>query len=37
MYEVKQNIQDACVINREYNQKDTYYLFNHVDITIRYG
>jgi len=36
-YVDKQNeAKDACVINREYNQKDTYYLFNHVDITISY-
>lgn len=28
--------KDACVISHEYNQADTYYIFNHVDITISY-
>lgn len=28
--------QDACVINSEFNKKNTFYLFNHVDITITY-
>ncbi|KAG8448421.1 hypothetical protein GDO86_015496 [Hymenochirus boettgeri] len=28
--------KDACVINSEFNKKDTFYLFNHVDITITY-
>ncbi|XP_051506185.1 transmembrane 9 superfamily member 2-like isoform X2 [Myxocyprinus asiaticus] len=28
--------KDACVINAEFNKKNTYYLFNHVDITITY-
>ncbi|KAA0709374.1 Transmembrane 9 superfamily member 2 [Triplophysa tibetana] len=28
--------KDACVINAEYNKKNTYYIFNHVDITISY-
>ena len=27
--------KDACVISHEYSQPDTYYIFNHVDITIR--
>ena len=27
--------KDACVISHEYSQADTYYIFNHVDITIR--
>ncbi|XP_078077673.1 transmembrane 9 superfamily member 2 isoform X2 [Mustelus asterias] len=26
--------KDACVINSAFNEKDTYYIFNHVDITI---
>lgn len=30
------NQKDACVINRDYNQANTYYLFNHVDIVITY-
>ncbi|XP_018410570.1 PREDICTED: transmembrane 9 superfamily member 2-like [Nanorana parkeri] len=29
-------VKDACVINTEFNKKDTFYLFNHVDITITY-
>ncbi|XP_019646517.1 PREDICTED: transmembrane 9 superfamily member 2-like isoform X2 [Branchiostoma belcheri] len=29
--------KDACVINPLYNEKDTYYLFNHVDIFISYN
>ncbi|XP_052010515.1 transmembrane 9 superfamily member 2-like isoform X3 [Xyrauchen texanus] len=28
--------KDACVISAEFNKKNTYYLFNHVDITITY-
>ncbi|XP_060740840.1 transmembrane 9 superfamily protein member 5 isoform X1 [Tachysurus vachellii] len=28
--------KDACVISSEFNKKNTYYLFNHVDITITY-
>ncbi|XP_013788711.1 transmembrane 9 superfamily member 2-like [Limulus polyphemus] len=28
--------KDACVINTAFNQPDTYYLFNHVDIIITY-
>ncbi|KAI7801941.1 transmembrane 9 superfamily member 2 isoform X2 [Triplophysa rosa] len=28
--------KDACVINAEFNKKNTYYIFNHVDITISY-
>ncbi|XP_051881585.1 transmembrane 9 superfamily member 2 [Pristis pectinata] len=28
--------KDACVINTSFNAKDTYYIFNHVDITIYY-
>ncbi|XP_041846008.1 transmembrane 9 superfamily member 2 isoform X2 [Melanotaenia boesemani] len=28
--------KDACVINSEFNKKDTYYVFNHVDIKITY-
>jgi len=30
------NAKDACVINAEFNKANTYYLFNHVDITISY-
>lgn len=30
------NPKDACVISRQYSQKDTYYIFNHVDIVIAY-
>ncbi|XP_048389054.1 transmembrane 9 superfamily member 2 isoform X4 [Stegostoma tigrinum] len=26
--------KDACVISSSFNEKDTYYIFNHVDITI---
>uniref|UniRef100_UPI00398E80D4 transmembrane 9 superfamily member 2 n=1 Tax=Pristiophorus japonicus TaxID=55135 RepID=UPI00398E80D4 len=26
--------KDACVINSSFNEKDTFYIFNHVDITI---
>ncbi|KAJ8256079.1 hypothetical protein COCON_G00199430 [Conger conger] len=26
--------KDACVVNAEFNDKDTYYIFNHVDITV---
>ncbi|XP_040261937.1 transmembrane 9 superfamily member 2-like [Bufo bufo] len=29
-------VKDACVINSEFNKKDTLYLFNHVDIIITY-
>ncbi|XP_013783534.1 transmembrane 9 superfamily member 2-like [Limulus polyphemus] len=28
--------KDACVINTAFNKRDTYYLFNHVDIAITY-
>jgi len=28
--------KDACVISRDYSKPDTYYIFNHVDITISY-
>ncbi|MGH0153289.1 UNVERIFIED_CONTAM: hypothetical protein FKN15_024445 [Acipenser sinensis] len=28
--------KDACVVNSEFNDKDTFYIFNHVDITIFY-
>nr|DBA33111.1 TPA: hypothetical protein GDO54_000841 [Pyxicephalus adspersus] len=28
--------KDACVINSEFHERDTYYIFNHVDITIYY-
>ncbi|XP_048400735.1 transmembrane 9 superfamily member 2-like isoform X2 [Stegostoma tigrinum] len=28
--------KDACVINSEFNKKNTYYVFNHVDIIITY-
>uniref|UniRef100_A0A672P125 Transmembrane 9 superfamily member n=1 Tax=Sinocyclocheilus grahami TaxID=75366 RepID=A0A672P125_SINGR len=28
--------KDACVINADFNKKNTYYVFNHVDITIHY-
>ncbi|XP_041111932.1 transmembrane 9 superfamily member 2-like isoform X1 [Polyodon spathula] len=28
--------KDACVINSEFNKRNTFYLFNHVDITITY-
>ncbi|XP_050983568.1 transmembrane 9 superfamily member 2 isoform X1 [Labeo rohita] len=28
--------KDACVINAEFNRKNTFYIFNHVDITIVY-
>uniref|UniRef100_A0A672PSV4 Transmembrane 9 superfamily member n=1 Tax=Sinocyclocheilus grahami TaxID=75366 RepID=A0A672PSV4_SINGR len=28
--------KDACVINADFNKKNTYYIFNHVDITIVY-
>jgi len=30
------NPKDACVISRAYNQKDNFYVFNHVDIVISY-
>ncbi|XP_056665357.1 transmembrane 9 superfamily member 2-like isoform X2 [Monodelphis domestica] len=29
-------VKDACNINSEFNKKNTFYLFNHVDITITY-
>ncbi|XP_066437908.1 transmembrane 9 superfamily member 2-like [Eleutherodactylus coqui] len=29
-------VKDACIINNEFNKKDTFYLFNHVDIVITY-
>ncbi|KYO32780.1 hypothetical protein Y1Q_0009372 [Alligator mississippiensis] len=29
-------VKDACIINAEFNKKSTFYLFNHVDITIMY-
>ncbi|CAL8298234.1 unnamed protein product [Merluccius merluccius] len=28
--------KDACVVNADFNEKDTFYVFNHVDITIHY-
>ncbi|XP_030620818.1 transmembrane 9 superfamily protein member 5 [Chanos chanos] len=28
--------KDACVINAEFNKKNTYYVFNHVDIVLTY-
>uniref|UniRef100_A0A8C9SU18 Transmembrane 9 superfamily member n=1 Tax=Scleropages formosus TaxID=113540 RepID=A0A8C9SU18_SCLFO len=28
--------KDACVINAQFNEKNTFYVFNHVDITITY-
>ncbi|CAI5652535.1 unnamed protein product [Oreochromis niloticus] len=28
--------KDACVINSEFNKKNTFYVFNHVDIKIKY-
>merc|ERR1712141_229234 len=28
--------RDACVISRDYSKPDTFYIFNHVDITITY-
>uniref|UniRef100_A0A665ULY9 Transmembrane 9 superfamily member n=1 Tax=Echeneis naucrates TaxID=173247 RepID=A0A665ULY9_ECHNA len=28
--------KDACVVNSNFNEKDTFYIFNHVDITIHY-
>ncbi|XP_018601199.1 transmembrane 9 superfamily member 2 [Scleropages formosus] len=28
--------KDACVVNTDFNARDTFYLFNHVDITIFY-
>jgi transmembrane 9 superfamily protein 2/4 len=28
--------KDACVISDHYKNKNTFYLFNHVDITIMY-
>uniref|UniRef100_A0A4W5KL52 Transmembrane 9 superfamily member n=1 Tax=Hucho hucho TaxID=62062 RepID=A0A4W5KL52_9TELE len=28
--------KDACVVNSDFNDKDTFYVFNHVDITIHY-
>ncbi|XP_038050551.1 transmembrane 9 superfamily member 2-like isoform X2 [Patiria miniata] len=36
-YVDKQGIRkDACVIDTNYDQKDTYYLFNHINFTIMY-
>jgi len=32
----KGNPKDACVISRDYNAANTYYVFNHVDIEISY-
>ena len=32
----KGNPKDACVISRDYSNTDSYYVFNHVDITIHY-
>ena len=32
----KGNQKDACVISRDYNKADHYYIFNHVDITVTY-
>ncbi|XP_062332265.1 transmembrane 9 superfamily protein member 5 isoform X2 [Osmerus eperlanus] len=29
-------VKDACVINSEFNKKNTFYVFNHVDIKITY-
>ncbi|XP_029964092.1 transmembrane 9 superfamily protein member 5 isoform X2 [Salarias fasciatus] len=29
-------VKDACVINAEFNKKNTFYVFNHVDIQITY-
>ncbi|KAM9850058.1 transmembrane 9 superfamily protein member 5 isoform 2-T2 [Aulostomus maculatus] len=29
-------VKDACVINAEFNKKNTFYVFNHVDIKITY-
>lgn len=29
-------VKDACIINNDFNKKDTFYLFNHVDIIITY-
>jgi transmembrane 9 superfamily protein 2/4 len=34
--DAKGQAKDACVISREYNKADTYYVFNHVDIVISY-
>jgi transmembrane 9 superfamily member 2/4 len=28
--------KDACIISERYNEPSTFYLFNHVDITIYY-
>ncbi|XP_076877306.1 transmembrane 9 superfamily protein member 5 isoform X2 [Brachyhypopomus gauderio] len=28
--------KDACIIDAKFNKKSTFYLFNHVDITLRY-
>ena len=30
------NPKDACVISRDFSTADSYYIFNHVDITINY-
>ena len=32
----KGNQKDACVISRDYNKADHYYIFNHVDIIVTY-
>ncbi|XP_070538417.1 transmembrane 9 superfamily member 2-like [Ptychodera flava] len=32
----KKTPKDACVINPAYSEKDTYYVFNHVDLKIAY-
>ncbi|XP_064614807.1 LOW QUALITY PROTEIN: transmembrane 9 superfamily member 2-like [Liolophura sinensis] len=34
---IKGHPRDACVISPEYSAKDTYYIFNHVDIVIQYN
>ncbi|XP_010779564.1 transmembrane 9 superfamily member 2-like [Notothenia coriiceps] len=28
--------KDACIVNPNFNEKDAFYIFNHVDITIHY-
>lgn len=32
----KGHAKDACVINSEFHERDTFYIFNHVDIKIYY-
>ncbi|XP_020020987.2 transmembrane 9 superfamily member 2 [Castor canadensis] len=32
----KGHAKDACVINSEFHERDTFYIFNHVDIKIHY-